>query len=254
MRSYSVAGILVALLAACGDAARASEDEQAVAAAQTTSRMGVHGMVVTGTRGGAMYLSHIPMFHAPHDVQLVVEVRAEAPPSGVPASLSDRLYTWKPQTFSLDALRDGSLTRVRGTLYRGNFESGGRPIAQNVTFVVQRVVLDEVLRPSTPAPAEGVYVVVGPRAAALAVRVVGGNPGFDQVLAVRVGAGDAGAAPTDAELARGVRFTPAPSSGADAADRPRAGATLQDPARGLEVTIERELSCLVGPHFTESCP
>jgi hypothetical protein len=33
----------------------------------------VHGMLVVGE--GQLFLSHLPMFHAPHDYQIIMEVR-----------------------------------------------------------------------------------------------------------------------------------------------------------------------------------
>src|SRR5262245_51746495 len=42
-------------------------------AATASGRVGSHGMVLFGTRGRG-YLSHIPMFQAPHDVQAIFEV------------------------------------------------------------------------------------------------------------------------------------------------------------------------------------
>jgi hypothetical protein len=38
-------------------------------------RMGVHGMVLFGS-GPRLYASHIPMFHRPHDRQVVIAVSA----------------------------------------------------------------------------------------------------------------------------------------------------------------------------------
>ncbi len=43
---------------------------------------GFHGMVLVGQRRA--YLSHLPMFHSPHDYQAVFEVSL-GPTDGVPA-------------------------------------------------------------------------------------------------------------------------------------------------------------------------
>src|SRR3954447_23230882 len=68
-------------------------------------RVGTHGMVVFGRRGG-YFLEHIPMYSPPHDEQLVMRVSLHTA-AGAPldADLSDQGYSLQPATkFSLDDL------------------------------------------------------------------------------------------------------------------------------------------------------
>src|SRR5262249_14507522 len=99
-----------------------SPDAPSMETEQTASgRVGSHGMIVTGTPGEA-WISHVPMFRAPHDVQLVV-AGSFAPEEGaavLPASLDSKLFTFLPDPASLDALRTGMLHELRGTLFFGN--------------------------------------------------------------------------------------------------------------------------------------
>src|SRR5678816_2230731 len=86
------------------------EPVAATESASSLGRVGSHGMVVFGTPSQA-YLSHIPMFSAPHDVQLVaVGAFTSLNGSPLPESFSESLFTFLPDRISLDALRLGSLS------------------------------------------------------------------------------------------------------------------------------------------------
>ena len=214
-------------------------------AAPTATRMGVHGMVLFG--GDRLFLSHIPMFHAPHDAQLVLEVRAAG--DGLPASFSDGLHTIEPERFGLDSLRDGTRTRFTATVYRGNFEQGGAPVARGVAFEVVRVVLDRPLVSSdaiAPAPE---YLALGRRDALALVHLLGGAPGFDHVVTARID----GDGPTDDELARGVRVS-LPAGNAPETRLDAGVVTASVHGRPVSLMITTELSCLIGPDFTAPCP
>jgi hypothetical protein len=132
-------------------------------------------MVAFGKDTSTAFLSHIPMFHAPHDVQLVVQGSFDG--AGLPRSLDRGLYTFLPERFSLDAFRLGSLTEIRGTLFRGNFEDGGRPIAANVRFIVSRVVHQHVLEASAAEAPESDVI----RAGDFTVHLLGGAPSYDEI-------------------------------------------------------------------------
>ncbi len=60
-----------ALLLALALLAPAAAHAQAAPSHQHGSTMGVHGMVVFGGRDG-LYASHLPLFRAPHDRQIVL--------------------------------------------------------------------------------------------------------------------------------------------------------------------------------------
>src|SRR5262249_37788321 len=131
-RTVVVAAAL-SLLALAGCSGEASDTSEAEGDQTADGRVGSHGMVLVGTPSGA-YLSHVPLFPAPHDVQLLLSVKLDGGP--LPATFSDRLYTFLPETLSLDALRLGRLGTMRGTVFAGSFEDGGRPIASHVTVTV----------------------------------------------------------------------------------------------------------------------
>jgi hypothetical protein len=217
-------------------------------------RVGSHGMVAFGTPAEA-FVSHIPMFGPPHDVQAVVAGSFRTlDGSPLPATLDDRLFTFVPDRMSLDAFRDGSLTELQGQIFRGNFEAGGEPLPARVRFVASRVVHQHVLNaPARRAgdPSELGYLFVGRRDRAFAVHQITWSPSFDEVVKVDLG----GDAPSDAELAAGVEATVA-----GAADDPgrrlglaEVAQTMRAGHRTFTATPHPALSCLVGPEFSAPC-
>jgi hypothetical protein len=216
-------------------------------------------MVLVGSPSAA-FLSHIPMFGAPHDVQLVVAGSLASLdaggtlPASLPTSFSDASFTFLPDRMSLDALRTGALTELRGTIFMGNFEQAGRPLPSRVRFVVSRVVHQHILDASQAQPApELTYFLFGSQETTFAAHRIGGSPSFDEVLRVNLQGANA---PSDAALAAGVEARIAGSSDVLAK---RAGATSftlkTAEVGGATFTLKtaKELSCLEGPDFTAAC-
>jgi hypothetical protein len=103
---------------------------------------GSHGMLVVGT--DVVYLSHLPMFHAPHNYQLIFEAALDADvladyrrDSGAHA---DTYYTLVPtgRWVLPDTIVEGA--SFGADLYRGHFERGGTPIRRGVTVKVRHIV------------------------------------------------------------------------------------------------------------------
>src|SRR5579871_2920801 len=105
-------------------------------AARAADRPAVHGMLVVGHQ--KIYMSHLPMFHAPHDYQAIFQVELSAAGSDPKATyLKDsqttgsKLYTFLPRPFVLAAAAAPGKS-FTGDLYRGHFERGGTPIASEI--------------------------------------------------------------------------------------------------------------------------
>lgn len=118
----------------------------AVALAQSP-RMGTHGMALVGGHGGLL-ASHLPMFHRPHDVQVLLRLRLED--ARLERRLRDilarqpQLWTLNPEPFDLDRLAPGSaepLPPFRATLHEGHFERGGPVRFSDVGCVVESIRL-----------------------------------------------------------------------------------------------------------------
>ena len=172
-------------------------------------------------------------------------------PTPLPTTFSDRPYTFLPERTSLDALRTGVTRELKGTIYLGNFEQGGRPVAAGVRFAVDKVVHQHILVAGAPASDLG-YLVFGLRAHAFAVHFIAAAPSFDEVLSVTLGPD----APSDVELAKGVivrAIGKADSSSARLGTHAGASATLTDGTHTFAVRPATTLSCLTGPDFFAAC-
>jgi hypothetical protein len=163
---------------------------------------GVHGMLVLGGQrtdsamGSSVYVSHLPMFMAPHDFQVIARVTGEAALRLAPFVAhfgTDPIYTFKPEVFAIDELDPAgggpARTSFRGTLFRGHFERGGSQIADDVSFEVEHVIhFRRFSAPGGNAPrGELRYLCFGERDAAFLAHLISAPPDFDQVLAVELG-------------------------------------------------------------------
>lgn len=160
---------------------------------------GMHGMLVlggqpldTGLRT-PVYVSHLPMFMAPHNVQAILRIKGEAA-ERLGSSLDELgagdIHTLEPEKFELDDL-DPSLgatkTSFLGTLYRGHFERGGKPIGDHLAVEVEQVVhFRRFAADGTAARGKLTYLCFGDGDAAYLAHVITTPPDFDQVLHVDV--------------------------------------------------------------------
>jgi hypothetical protein len=134
------------LLLACQ--ARAQEPQQ------EPHRMGLHGMALFGGREGLL-ASHLPMFHTPHDVQLLLRIRLQD--AGLDAQVrhqlatQPQLWTVEPERFDLSRLHAGSgapLQNFKANLVQGHFERGGAVRYAQVSVVVEQVLVFNRLLPA----------------------------------------------------------------------------------------------------------
>lgn len=110
------------------------------------ARFGLHGMLLF-TDGVQLFASHLPMFHTPHDVQVVLKVSlADA---AMQRRLVDMLWqapgsywTLEPEKFDLNRLAPNALqplNEFQAALYQGHFERGGTKQAMT-SIKVERVL------------------------------------------------------------------------------------------------------------------
>ncbi len=210
-----------------------------------TQRMGTHGMVLFGS-GKRRFLSHIPMFHRPHDVQLLLSVSLVHPELPAGKDFSDGTYTVEPERFDLDALAQGRLKQFRATIYQGSFEGGGTPLHRDVTVRVEKVEQVRHLDEKAPELPELRYWVVGSGKEAWLVHAISRAPDFDHVVKVSL---DKPVSRKGADLPV-LRFTGRKNL---ADERLKAGEQLtatDEAGQPVRLTLQREQSFLLGPDFT----
>lgn len=149
--------------------------------ARAAGRMGTHGMALFGGRDG-LYASHLPMFHTPHDVQLVLRLHIEdqATDSALRAALEGRtaLWTINPETFDLNHIQAGM--RFQADLVAGHFERGGKARWHAVTVIVDEVILRQALSAELRNKNAAFYRKVGN----FLVKEIDSRPDFDHIVAL----------------------------------------------------------------------
>jgi hypothetical protein len=155
----------------------------------------VHGMVMFGDK--SIYLSHMPMFQAPHNAQVILEVSltkdGEQPEDQYREdrrSTGNTLYSVEPQKMRLsDLQQDASFT---GKVFRGNFETDGELLSPDVTITIKSVVHFRTLDPATkPDPSAGRrYLFFGQPGQFFAVHEITAAPSFDHILPIIIDAPD----------------------------------------------------------------
>ena len=93
---------------------------------QATHAHGVHGMVLFGS--DSLFASHLPLYRAPHDWQVVLEVEPQDQAVAESFRQSDGMLTIEPEPFDLtrlDPQAEDPLPAFAAKVYKGHFERGG---------------------------------------------------------------------------------------------------------------------------------
>jgi len=155
---------------------------------------GEHGMALFGGKDG-LYTSHLPMFHAPHDYQVVLQVRLADP--RLDAAVKQRLdgktalWTVAPEKFELERLQPGTpapLQRFQADLVLGHFEQGGQTMYRRATVVIDKVLLFRKLSSEVKTRAVARYVQVGNGTQRYLIKEIDSRPDFDHIVSYRAAA------------------------------------------------------------------
>jgi hypothetical protein len=152
-------------------------------------------MLVVGE--GPLFLYHLPLFHPPHDYQVILEAVLSKPGEDIQAAYvkdrsesGARLYTFVPEPFVLPRLAGGEggqpqIHSFSGQLVRGHFERGGTPIAVDVVATVRRVVHFRKFTSGTKIGSLD-YLVFGSGGPVFVAHFLSGPPDFDQVASATI--------------------------------------------------------------------
>jgi hypothetical protein len=158
---------------------------------------GMHGMALFGGVDG-LYASHLPMFHAPHDYQVVLRVHVADPATD--AALRKRLdgktalWTIAPEEFELSRLAPRSaspLKRFRADLVQGHFEQGGKTQYAATTIVVDKVLMFHKLSSEQRAGTSARYIQIGDGSRRYLVKQIDSRPDYDHIVAYSAAPGAA---------------------------------------------------------------
>ena len=160
---------------------------------------GSHGMLLFGGPG-ALYASHLPMFHAPHDYQVILQLRLadQAQDKALRARLGAgiQLWTLDPEKFELDRFAPGARAnqRFKADLVLGHFEQGGKVAYAGADVIVEKVLYFRRLSAAPARSAAARYLQLGDGAQRFLVKQIDSRPDFDHVVAVRARKGVRGGA------------------------------------------------------------
>ncbi|SHH28984.1 hypothetical protein [Massilia sp. CF038] len=152
---------------------------------------GQHGMVLFGGSGG-LYASHLPMFHAPHDYQVILRIRLADP--ALDAQLRRRLaarvalWTLAPEPFEIDRLAPAhaqALTAFKADIVQGHFEQGGVTRHAAAAVIVEQVLLFRQLDATHRRSKNARYLQVGQGAERFLVKQIDSRPDIDHIVAIR---------------------------------------------------------------------
>jgi hypothetical protein len=145
----------------------------------------VHGMAMVGTH--KIYLSHLPMFHSPHDYQAILEVSLSAEGQEKylqsKASSSETLYTLVPESFVLPEMI-ANPKPFKASLFKGHFERDGVEIVSDVTVTITKVLYFRKFWPQVLLPLDTSYLIFGNAQEQFAAHTITAKPDFDQLLSI----------------------------------------------------------------------
>jgi hypothetical protein len=183
--------LAVAVLATLGTLAPLVAQAQRTDSTHAHTAMGVHGMALFGGREG-LYLSHLPLFRAPHDRQILLRIHLQnaAVDSALRSSLltHPELWTIDPERFDLHRLEKGHATQLRqfrARLVQGHFEREGVERYADQVIVVDSVVVFRNLDFEKDDGINASYFLLGRGAERFLVKQLDRRPDFDAIISVR---------------------------------------------------------------------
>jgi hypothetical protein len=149
----------------------------------------VHGMLIFGTQ--KMYASHLPLFHAPHNYQIIIELELDK--AAKEKFIKDQqlhpeftTYTIEPERFILPD-KINSKGSFKANLYRGHFERGGVKIADSISIKISSVIFFKQFNPDEPRSLNAAYLLFGNSKEQFAVHLISNKPDFEQIIQVKTG-------------------------------------------------------------------
>lgn len=144
---------------------------------------GFHGMLFFG-QGDSFYISHLPMFHKPHDYQAIVEVRLKPEAKAkYQAALkkSGGYFTFAPdETFVLPEVVTQKKP-IQGTLVQGHFERDGSELLGTELDLV-RVVFYKKISENDKKPPKEKYIIFGNGEEYFMAHEVFERPNVDEII------------------------------------------------------------------------
>ena len=160
-----------------------------LSAAVLADRPAVHGMFIFGNE--VTYASHLPMYHTPHDYQVIFKFNMQDLPNNQTLEAYYELkaagktyFTIAPEVMELPDLIAGTIKSFQADIYDGHFERGA-PLIGPAIFNWEEVVFEKRLNPTDPPANPEQYLLFGGEANEYyAVHIIPGAPSFDAIMEI----------------------------------------------------------------------
>jgi len=147
-----------------------------------------HGMMLMGSE--IIYASHLPMFHSPHDYQIISVL--ELSKNDQAKYILDKknhpgelIYTIEPETFVLPEMINHTKT-FKASIYRGHFERGGEKFLENINVKISRVIYYKQFDKKSIKSKNLQYLLFGNAREQFLVHRISARPDFDENIAVQI--------------------------------------------------------------------
>ncbi|WP_444930408.1 hypothetical protein ACJJIF_01030 [Microbulbifer sp. SSSA002] len=147
-------------------------------AVQSDDSIGTHGMALLAV-DGQIIASHMPLHGGRHSHQVILGLEVTDRKDVNKLLQQHKLVTLLPETFSLNALRSGTLNAFSAQLFNGHFERGGKPALQTAFQVTTRLMDSPLVQKEN-----GHYRLITLKNISLLVHEIASTPSFDQILLV----------------------------------------------------------------------
>lgn len=149
-------------------------------------RPSVHGMLMMGHQ--TVYLSHLPMFHAPHDYQAIFEAKLDPESERLfheaqKAHPEVTVFTLVPEAFVLPDMA-AKPRPFKAQIYLGHFERGGTLLKSKVTVTLTQVLY---FKKFVPGAKQGKgQLLFGSESELFLAHQIEAKPDFDQIVELPV--------------------------------------------------------------------
>lgn len=149
-----------------------------------TGHAAVHGMLMFGAE--KIFISHLPLFHAPHDYQVILEVEVPQEKKALYLKAVEQnpqsIFTVVPKPFVL-ATANSLPAQIQGDIFLGHFEKGGKLLLSQVLLKIKKNILFQKLNPESSA-GNLKYLLFGSATEKFLAHIIGAKPSFDHIVKV----------------------------------------------------------------------
>ncbi len=149
---------------------------------------GVHGMALF-SHSSTIYASHLPLYHKPHNVQLIYKLSIKDFALLQMVRGAD-LVTIKPKKFNLQRLMRGEKMTITADVYSGHFERDGMLVYENIELDFSKQLYVREMTDLAKSSKKQQYDMIELRKSnRIYVHRITEQPSFDHILHIDLEAG-----------------------------------------------------------------